>query len=401
MRKLRNSDETELAFIELMAILKANKKATWMKVKRRLSREQSEHSEGTTAAEQGLQAAIQRQAEHVAQHADSLPQVEKALQEETLRAKAEFDKLRNKDYTNAYFTHVEARDDWKAAKDAVEWCQPKVSQQMGDIVVAGERSTTGEAKTKAIRRHLWRYTDDKRGTIVDFSTDNPPQGLHKLQKLKPNELHNIMKHLNSTSPGRDDISNDFLKLSADILAPVLEPLFNACFRLRYFPMYFGFEKTVLLKKPGKSDYTLPKSWRPIALLSAVGKLLEKLFTNRFKQMNIELDLSPVTQHGAAGKCTTKVLQCIISQICRGWAIKQRKAKKMVASRLQSSLFSFDIQGAYNNVDRDILIRTLKEKKLPDWMVEFAASFLSERKTTFKLPGHTVEAEFYTHIGKSS
>ena len=399
--EMRNYEELEQAVKDVMAILTKNKKKTWRKVKPRLPSKQTKHSKETKAAEQRLQAAQRKQAEHAAQNANSSPQVDKALQQETLRANAEFDKLRKKDYTNAYFTYIEDRDKWKASKDAVKYCQPKVSQQMGDIVVGEERFTTGPTKTYAIRGHLWRYTHDENGKIVKFFAGNTSQELHKLQTLKPGELLDIMKHLNSTSPGHDDISNDFLKLAAPILAPILEPIFNACFRLRYFPKYFKFEKTILLPKPGKKDYKSPKSWRPIALLPAVGKLLEKLLVNRYKQMNIELKLSPVTQHGAAGKCTTKALQCIISQVCRGWAITYRKAKKKVLKRLQSSLLSFDIQGAYNNVDRDILIGVLKEKKLPNWMVEITASFLSERMTTLELPGHEVEAPFYTHIGKSS
>ena len=35
-----------------------------------------------------------------------------------------------------------------------------------------------------------------------------------------------------------------------------------------------------MKKPGKGDYILAKSWRPISLLSTLGKILEAVIAER-------------------------------------------------------------------------------------------------------------------------
>ena len=39
---------------------------------------------------------------------------------------------------------------------------------------------------------------------------------------------------------------------------------------------------VVLRKPGKDDYTLPKSYRPIGLLSVLGKVLKRMMVRRIR-----------------------------------------------------------------------------------------------------------------------
>lgn len=60
-----------------------------------------------------------------------------------------------------------------------------------------------------------------------------------------------------------------------MLLPHLERLFNACLFHGYHPKSFKESITVVLKKPKEdADFTIPKNWRPIALLSTIGKALE-------------------------------------------------------------------------------------------------------------------------------
>jgi hypothetical protein len=50
----------------------------------------------------------------------------------------------------------------------------------------------------------------------------------------------------------------------------------------------------MLKKPGKSDYTNPLAYRPIALLNTLGKVLEAVISNRIKFITKTHDLLPDT-----------------------------------------------------------------------------------------------------------
>ncbi|KAG7064329.1 zinc knuckle [Colletotrichum scovillei] len=67
------------------------------------------------------------------------------------------------------------------------------------------------------------------------------------------------------------------------------------------------------------------------------------------------------------------------------------------AKLKATLMTIDITGAYDHVRRFELLKILRQKGVPDWIVRFVWSFLSDRKTVLKLPGHTSE-EFWVDIG---
>ncbi|RFU33141.1 hypothetical protein B7463_g3176, partial [Scytalidium lignicola] len=71
------------------------------------------------------------------------------------------------------------------------------------------------------------------------------------------------------APGEDDIPNRVLKTVAEELAPTLTELFNASLRLGYCLEHFRKSVTVILRKPGKPDYSSPKAYRPIALMNTL------------------------------------------------------------------------------------------------------------------------------------
>jgi hypothetical protein len=85
------------------------------------------------------------------------------------------------------------------------------------------------------------------------------------------------------APGSDGIINGILHQTLDILLPSLHTLFNACLQHGYCPTHFMDTTTVVLRKPGKDDYTQPKAYRPIALLNTLGKLMEAIIANRLFQ----------------------------------------------------------------------------------------------------------------------
>ena len=76
------------------------------------------------------------------------------------------------------------------------------------------------------------------------------------------------------APGIDGILNRFLRIVLDGLISAFTNLFQAYIRTGYHPRSFKKANTIILKKPKKTDYLEPKLYRPIALLSTLGKALE-------------------------------------------------------------------------------------------------------------------------------
>lgn len=57
-------------------------------------------------------------------------------------------------------------------------------------------------------------------------------------------------------------------------------IFNKCWELGCFSSEWKTATVIVLKKPGKTNYSLPKSYRPIGLLPIMGKILEKMVIKR-------------------------------------------------------------------------------------------------------------------------
>ncbi|ENH72221.1 hypothetical protein FOC1_g10006596 [Fusarium oxysporum f. sp. cubense race 1] len=57
----------------------------------------------------------------------------------------------------------------------------------------------------------------------------------------------------------------------------------------------------------------------------------------------------------------------------------------------------DITGAYDRVERVKLMKVLQEAGLPEWMLSFIWSFLTDRSTDMKLPGFT-SSSFWVNMG---
>jgi hypothetical protein len=78
------------------------------------------------------------------------------------------------------------------------------------------------------------------------------------------------------APVRDGIPAHVLRQLLPQLTPQLVLLFNASIDLQYCPEHFRQSKTVVFQKPGKKDLTNVRSYRPIALLNTLGKVLESI-----------------------------------------------------------------------------------------------------------------------------
>ena len=74
----------------------------------------------------------------------------------------------------------------------------------------------------------------------------------------------------------------FLKAYREPLYKAIVELIDASFRLEYFPKRFQRANVVVLRKPGKTveQQKSPKAWRPISLLSTVGKVIEAVMSRR-------------------------------------------------------------------------------------------------------------------------
>src|SRR5579871_389498 len=98
------------------------------------------------------------------------------------------------------------------------------------------------------------------------------------------------------APGPDQIPNRVLQMAESQLTEPLTNLFNNCLENGYYPQPLRCSTTVALRKPEsggeKRDYTQPKSYRPVALLNTIGKILDKILATRIAHLAESNNLLP-------------------------------------------------------------------------------------------------------------
>ena len=150
--------------------------------------------------------------------------------------------------------------------------------------------------------------------------------------------------------------------------------------LNFTTLYVLIEKanTVVIKKPLKEGMTYgnPKMYRPIALLSTLGKALEIFFARTITRIAEERHLLPNQQIGARKNRSTELaLETLTDAIHTIFGC----GKKHVAS-----LISLNVLGAFNHVSHPRLIHNLRMKGLPAWVIRWVESFLTNRETSLTL-----------------
>ena len=128
-------------------------------------------------------------------------------------------------------------------------------------------------------------------STVDDSNTNLPKFNQKCQNLlsniefSPEEIESLIKILNvNKATGPDIISNKMLKpVSKEISLP-LSILFNRSFREGRFSQ--SWKQANVLPLFTQGDKSMPSNYRPVSLLSGVGKIQERLvFKHIYNHMN--------------------------------------------------------------------------------------------------------------------
>lgn len=189
------------------------------------------------------------------------------------------------------------------------------------------------------------------------------------------------------APGEDGIPNRALKAMSSILAPLLLKVFSWSMRKRYCPKHFKKAITVVLRKPGKDDYSQPKSYRPVALMNTLGKLLDTILAKRLA-FDAELyKMLPIT-HVGGRKLTSAEhgIHLITERIYSSW--REQKV---------SSMLSLDVSGAFDNVDHERLLHNMRKRGVHTRILDWLRSYLKRRVTTIRI-GKTESIEYEVETG---
>ena len=141
----------------------------------------------------------------------------------------------------------------------------------------------------------------------------------------------------------------------------------------YIPDMWKKANIILLLKPNK-DKQHPSSYRPISLLSCLGKLLERIMKQRMTNVLNRRNILP--QHQAGFRSKKSTMYNIVR--LESYAHSQKKQSKHVAA------IFFDIKAAFDAVWHDGLIFKCNELRLPQYLTKYLVSFLDKRTAAIEL-----------------
>ena len=199
-------------------------------------------------------------------------------------------------------------------------------------------------------------------------------------------LNQAMKKFNKKkSPGPDGIKPIVFEHLPDNFKIQLLFIFKCCVHLQYTPVKWKDTKVIFIPKPGKSDYTLPKSFRPISLSNYFLKTFERLVCWKMDEAIAQYPIHP-RQHGfMRGRSTESAISQTTNYIEKFLAINQHCLAVFL-----------DISAAFDSIDIDHVQRALiKHGGVPD-MVGWYHNYLSHRNLFSEL--HQEQASCSTGVG---
>jgi hypothetical protein len=88
------------------------------------------------------------------------------------------------------------------------------------------------------------------------------------------------------APGPDEFQAECLQAMNDLTVNYIIKLYGASIALEYVPAKWREFTVIFIPKPGKSDYTDKRAFRPISLRSVLFKTLERLVLWHIEETNL-------------------------------------------------------------------------------------------------------------------
>lgn len=214
-----------------------------------------------------------------------------------------------------------------------------------------------------------RFKTEMEATNME-NPENPQDPVNN--SITKNELEDALDTCKKTAPGPDRIPYVFLQHLPETAKSYLLNMYNQVWMNNQFPLRWSESLILPVLKPNKAK-NLATSYRPISLTCTMGKLLEKITNRRLTCVLEAGSLLNGTQYGFRKHHST--IDCIVtleSDIHQAFANKQ----EVIAT-------FFDIQKAYDQTWRYLILRKLNEWGLTGNILSYVKNFLQNRSFRVK------------------
>ena len=189
-----------------------------------------------------------------------------------------------------------------------------------------------------------------------------------LHSINAKEIKDTIKGLkNSNSSGHDHFTSKFVKLSAPILIPALEKIFNLALKTGVYPDNLKIAKVIPIFKKG--DPASVNNYRPISILSTINKIFEKILYARLMKYIDNFQLLYKYQFGFRKNHSTEHALIEITDQIR---------LSMDNNQITCGIF-VDLSKAFDTVNHHILLDKLENIGIRGKALELFKSYLSGRQ----------------------
>ncbi|XP_046145688.1 uncharacterized protein LOC123989006 [Osmia bicornis bicornis] len=193
------------------------------------------------------------------------------------------------------------------------------------------------------------------------------------------------------APGRDGITGEALRPIYKLAPEWVRDLFNACYRLSYFPASWKVGRLVLIPKPGKPFHTF-SDLRPLCMLSNFGKGFEYALREHLEEaLQNSGDLSPRQFGFRRKRSTLQAMKVVMSE----W-------NRARSSAMHCLLIGLDVKNAFNTVRWENIISAARRRNFPPLLILMLENYLNSRFIGTTMPDGTwIEQEVFAGVPQGS
>ena len=213
--------------------------------------------------------------------------------------------------------------------------------------------------------------DIKLNEYIDNILESRKRATFNFREVSEADVTKVAKSIKSNACGVDEISARYLIMSIDVIAPIITHIINCSFKYRRFPDRW---KHALIKPiPKNDDPSSPSDYRPISLLPAISKIIEKIacfqMCEFFKGDN---DLDKLQSAYKKFHSTNTALLNITDDIY------QSLDKSQI-----TILILLDYSKAFDCANHRLILAKLKAAGFQDDALSWILSYLTDRKQKVK------------------
>ena len=182
------------------------------------------------------------------------------------------------------------------------------------------------------------------------------------------------------APGPDSFKPCVFKhLSRNVYEHITE-LYKACVLLGHTPANWRCSNVIFIPKPDKDTYLCPRSFRPISLITFMFKGLERATLWHLQDSVFADRPLNVNQHAfRKGRSTESALSNMVEYL----------EDSIIHKNVTVGVF-LDIQGAFDNLTVDSMVCGLRDKQVPESIIQWYRNFLCTRWISVSYKGHLLE-----------